>query len=143
MQFGTGARSRGQAAEADELKGLAQLAYDKGMYILTASQSYQSAIEVERLGHGILTHVLVEDGLAAGAADYAPADGSIFIREWLDFAAERVPELQLDELRQSRNMKLVFVGGEEHLPPEQRSAQRPRVFYRRELESQPFVVGRR
>ena len=31
-------------------KGLAQLAYEKGMYILTAAQSYQAANEAERYG---------------------------------------------------------------------------------------------
>ena len=43
----------GQALEAEERrrgpmnsKGLAQLAYEKGMYILTAAQSYQAAQEV-------------------------------------------------------------------------------------------------
>ena len=42
----------GQATEAEEKrrgpmnsKGLAQLAYEKGMYILTAAQSYQAALE--------------------------------------------------------------------------------------------------
>lgn len=124
-------------------KGLAQLAYEKGMYVLTAAQSYQAAIETERLGHGLLTYALVETGLASGGADYAPKDGSILLREWLDFAAERVPDLQRDLLQQPRNVKLAFVGGEENLAPEKRSLQRPRVFYRRELEAQPLVVGRR
>jgi hypothetical protein len=140
----------GQALEAAEKrqgpinsKGLAQLAYDKGMYILTAAQSYQAALETERLGAGLLTYALVETGLVAGGADYAPKDGTILLREWLDFAAERVPDLQLDVLRQPRNVKVVFVGGEENLAPEQRSLQRPRVFYRRELESRPFVVAAR
>lgn len=140
----------GQALEAADLrqgpinsKGLAQLAYDKGMYVLTAAQSYQAAIETERLGHGLLTYALVEMGLASGGADYAPKDGAILLREWLDFAAEHVPDLQLGLLQQSRNVKLAFIGGEENLAPEKRSLQRPRVFYRRELESQPFVVARR
>ncbi len=42
----------GQALEAEERrrgpmnsKGLAQLAYEKGMFILTAAQSYQAALE--------------------------------------------------------------------------------------------------
>jgi uncharacterized caspase-like protein len=138
----------GQALEAAEKrqgpinsKGLAQLAYEKGMYILTAAQSYQAAIETERLGAGLLTYALVDMGLESGAADYGPKDGTILLREWLDFAAERVPELQLDVLRQPRNMKVVFVNGEENLSPEKRSVQRPRVFYRRELESRPFVIG--
>ena len=33
-------------------KGLAQLAYEKGMYILTAAQSYQAALEAAQFGHG-------------------------------------------------------------------------------------------
>ena len=60
----------GQALEASEKrrgpmnsKGLAQLAYEKGMYVLTASQSYQAALEGEKLGHGLLTYALVEEGL--------------------------------------------------------------------------------
>ncbi len=140
----------GQALEAQEKrrgpmnsKGLAQLAYEKGMYVLTAAQSYQAALETERLGHGFLTYALVETGLASGGADYAPKDGSILLREWLDFAAARVPELQLDLLQQPRSVKLVFVGGEENLAPPKRSLQRPRVYYRRELESQPIVVASR
>src|SRR5262249_52356466 len=46
----------GQALEAEEKrrgpmnsKGLAQLAYEKGMYILTAAQSYQAALEAAQL----------------------------------------------------------------------------------------------
>ena len=49
----------GQALEAEEQrrgpmnsKGLAQLAYEKGMYILTAAQSYQAAQEAAKFGHG-------------------------------------------------------------------------------------------
>ena len=60
----------GQALEAEEKrrgpmnsKGLAQLAYEKGMYILTAAQSYQAALEAAQLGHGLLTYALVEEGL--------------------------------------------------------------------------------
>src|SRR5207249_3838908 len=55
----------GQALEAEEKrrgpmnsKGLAQLAYEKGMYILTAAQSYQAALEAAQLGHGLLTYAL-------------------------------------------------------------------------------------
>jgi len=50
-------------------KGLAQLAYEKGMYILTAAQSYQAAQKAARLGHGFLTYALVEEGLKTNAAD--------------------------------------------------------------------------
>jgi uncharacterized caspase-like protein len=72
----------GQALESDEMRrgpmnseGLAQLAYEKGMYILTASQSDQSALESEVLGHGYLTYSLVEEGLKTLKADVLPKDG--------------------------------------------------------------------
>ena len=51
----------GQALEAEEKrrgpmnsKGLAQLAYEKGMYILTAAQSFQAALEAAQLRSWIL-----------------------------------------------------------------------------------------
>ena len=79
-------------------KGLAQLAYEKGMYILTAAQSYQAAQKAARLGHGFLTYALVEEGLKTNAADKEPKDGQVLLREWLDYATERVPQMQQQEL---------------------------------------------
>jgi WD40 repeat protein len=74
--------------------GLAQLAYEKGISILTASQAYQDAIEVHQFGHGLLTHVLVEEGLGQFLADREPKDGEISWTEWIHYAIDRVPELQ-------------------------------------------------
>src|SRR5262249_9560152 len=103
----------GQALEAEEKrrgpmnsKGLAQLAYEKGMYILTAAQSYQAALEAAQFGHGLLTYALVEEGLKAGAADFEPKDGVVSAREWLDFATERVPQMQEEKMKQSRGLGL-------------------------------------
>jgi uncharacterized caspase-like protein len=106
-------------------KGLAQLAYDKGMYILTASQSYEMATEVSRtqsgktIGHGLLTFALLE-GLIKARSN---RDGKVNERDWMDYAVERVPLLQTEEM----------VNGK---------VQRPRVFYRRELEAHPFIVAK-
>ncbi|HXU08927.1 MAG TPA: caspase family protein, partial [Blastocatellia bacterium] len=90
----------GQALEAEERrrgpmnsKGLAQLAYEKGMYILTAAQSYQAAQEASQLGHGLLTYALVEEGLKQAAADSDPKDGEVGVREWFDYASTRVPTM--------------------------------------------------
>ena len=133
----------GQALEAEEKrrgpmnsKGLAQLAYEKGMYILTAAQSFQAALEAAQLGHGYLTYALVEEGLKTPVADTAPKDGVVIAREWLNFATERVPQMQEEKMTQSRGLglEIVFVEGEK------RSVQRPRVFYRRELETNPLVI---
>jgi WD40 repeat protein len=142
----------GQALEAEEKrrgpmnsKGLAQLAYEKGMYILTAAQSYQAALEASQLGHGLLTYALVEEGLKSMAADDEPKDGVLQAREWLDFATARVPEMQLEKMRQARslNLTLSFAEGDDvKAGPERRNLQRPRAFYRRELGSNPLVLAR-
>ena len=126
-------------------KGLAQLAYEKGMYILTAAQSYQAAMEAEQLGHGYLTYALVEEGLKSAAADSQPKDGQVVLREWLDYATERVPRMQEAKIKEGRGLKhkVAFVEGEEKVEDvDKRSLQRPRVFYRREPETQPLIVAK-
>ena len=141
----------GQALEAEEKrrgpmnsKGLAQLAYEKGMFILTAAQSYQAALEASHLGHGLLTYALVEEGLKQGAADSGPKDGQIVSREWLDYATDRVPKVQVEKMRAAsgRGLNLSFREEERKTEVESRSGQQPRVFYRRELEKQPMVIAR-
>jgi len=142
----------GQALEAEEKrrgpmnsKGLAQLAYEKGMYILTAAQSYQAAMEAEQLGHGYLTYALIEEGLKSAAADGQPKDGQVVLREWLDYATDRVPRMQEAKMKEGRGLKhaVAFVEGEEKVEEvDKRNVQRPRVFYRREPESQPMVVAK-
>ncbi len=142
----------GQALEAEEKrrgpmnsKGLAQLAYEKGMYILTAAQSYQAALEAAQLGHGYLTYALIEEGLKNSAADKDRKDGQILAREWFNYAMERVPQMQEKEMRARLLLQtdVVFVEGEEKIKdPGKRSVQRPRVFYRREMEARPMIVAK-
>ena len=100
----------GQALEAEEKrrgpmnsKGLAQLAYEKGMYILTAAQSYQAALEVTELGHGLLTYA--GRGRLLSRADASPRDGRVMLAEWLDYASARVPEMQEQKLKQDRGIE--------------------------------------
>jgi WD40 repeat protein len=105
--------------------GLAQLAYEKGISILTASQSYQDAIEVQQFGHGLLTHVLVEEGLQQFLADREPKDGEISWTEWIHYALDRVPELQS-----------IGIGSRGVITPAGRSVgQRPGFFVRSEEEN--------
>ncbi|HEV2835462.1 MAG TPA: caspase family protein [Pyrinomonadaceae bacterium] len=142
----------GQALEAEEKrrgpmnsKGLAQLAYEKGMYILTAAQSYQAALESAQLGHGYLTYALVEEGLKTVAADTAPRDSLVSIREWLDFATERVPQLQ-EQKTKTRDLvlKTDSAAGDGGAQKNSRvsDVQRPRAFYRREIEPAVLIVAR-
>jgi hypothetical protein len=148
MLFVLDACNSGQALEAEEKRrgpmnssGLAQLAYEKGMYILTAAQSYQAALEAAELGHGYLTFALIEDGLKKGQADRDPKDGQALAREWFNFAEERVPQMQEREM-QTRLLLDFAANDAKAKDPNKRSVQRPRVFYRRELEAHPFVVSK-
>jgi len=142
-------------------KGLAQLAYDKGMYILTAAQSQQSALEGLRvrdkrnqtvlIEHGLLTYALLE-GLAERDADL-DGDGTLAEREWFDYAVGRVPQLQLEAMRTrnaenrvapkgKKRAELVIVKGDDpNADPRKRALQSPRIFYRREAAPQPLVVA--
>ncbi|MBZ9700532.1 MULTISPECIES: caspase family protein [unclassified Mesorhizobium] len=83
-------------------RGLGQLAYDKGMRILAATQADDVALESGSLGQGLLTYALVREGLKAGqdgkdAAD-ADRDGAVTMKEWLTYAETRVPGLYQDVL---------------------------------------------
>jgi uncharacterized caspase-like protein len=73
-------------------RGLGQLAYDKGMRILAATQVQQDAIDgTDKTQMGLLIYALIEEGLRAGKADSAPKDGRIMLSEWLNYASQRVP----------------------------------------------------
>jgi uncharacterized caspase-like protein len=148
MLFVLDACDLGQAIEAEgerrsptNSSGLAQLAYEKGMYILTAAQSYQAALEAAQLGHGYLTLALIEDGLKKGLADRDPKDGMALAREWFNYAEERVPQM-LEREMQMRPPLDPAGNDAKAKDPKQRGVQRPRAFYRRELETRQFVVAK-
>lgn len=74
-------------------RGLGQLAFDKGIRILAATQPNDVALESEATRHGLLSYALVNEGLEARQADFRPDDGRITTAEWLRYATERVPSL--------------------------------------------------
>lgn len=138
-------------------KGLAQLAYDKGMYVLAAAQSYQAAKEVSRtlagqkIEHGLLTFSLLAGFSKARADD----EGQISEREWMNYAEQQVPVMQFEEMRKrnvenrkaggngQRGVELVFAtGDDESIEPDKRNVQSPRIFYRPELKAHPFIVAK-
>jgi ankyrin repeat protein/uncharacterized caspase-like protein len=73
--------------------GLGQIAYNKQMMILTASQAEEFALESDQLNHGLLTYSLIEEGLKSQSADQLPRDNSISAKEWLSYGLKRVPSL--------------------------------------------------
>lgn len=74
-------------------RGLGQLAYDKGLRILAATQPADVALESDATQHGLLSYALVKDGIEQGLADFRPQDQRIALGEWLGYAIERVPAL--------------------------------------------------
>jgi WD40 repeat protein len=83
-------------------RGLGQLSYDKGMRILTATQTDNVAFEDKNVRQGLMTYALLQDGLGAWKADYKPQDKSIMLPEWLGYGVERVPRLY-EEVRVGRS----------------------------------------
>ena len=90
-------------------RGLGQLAYDKGMQILAASQADDFAFEVEELQHGLLTYALMKDGVEGRKADLN-RDGQITLGEELAYALERVPKLY-EAMRKGELAKLFKTEG--------------------------------
>jgi len=67
----------------------------------------------------------------------------LIAREWLNFATERVPRMQEEKMAQGRGLGIAFTEGEaEVTDPQKRTVQRPRVFYRRELEANPLIIAK-
>ena len=82
-------------------RGLGQLSYDKGMKILTATQSDSVALESKLIEQGLLTYALVHDGIEFGQADFKPQDKTITLSEWLAYGVNRVPQLY-EEVKRGR-----------------------------------------
>ena len=126
-------------------KGLAQFAYEKGMYILTATQGREEAYVSNDLQRSYLNYALVDDGLRSRHADNNPADGEVVLREWFDYATRRVPILR-DEVAKKLQSREQSKGLTERDLKEATIArakeQRPRVFYRRQAELQPIVIAK-
>lgn len=115
-------------------RGLGQLAYDKGLRILAATQPEDVALESEATQHGLLSYALVKEGIEQGQADFRPQDQRIALAEWLGYALERVPTLAA-EVRagtvQSRGGSTVTVlSAPGNIAP--RGLQRPALFDFRE-----------
>jgi WD40 repeat protein/uncharacterized caspase-like protein len=136
----------GQALESEEKrrgpmnsKGLAQLAYEKGMYILTAAQSFQEAKADKKIakGHGYLTYALVDEALKTKVA--ANANGTVTLRGWVDYAVQRVPRMQRAEAAERRQFVKKRVDTSKSQVEE---TQTPRAFYRREPDVKPLIVAR-
>jgi WD40 repeat protein len=121
-------------------RGLGQLAYEKGIFVLAAAQGDQAAIEAAEFGHGLLTYSLVQEALTEERAA-APGESYLSMLEWLDYARDRVPVLQRDAMRARRDLSFL-AGTARGAGTIDRSLQRPRVYYRSETEAAGVYVQR-
>jgi hypothetical protein len=115
-------------------RGLAQLAYEKGMYLLAAAQSDGVAKERRDFGHGLLSYALLTEGLDASFSDVAPHDGLVTVNEWLSYAGNRVPSLDAESQLTGRGVKVAHARSQ--------PVQQPRVYYRREWATLALIVAR-
>jgi WD40 repeat protein len=144
----------GQALQAKDArqgpmnsKGLVQFAYEKGMFILTATQGAEAAYVADAYKRSYLNYALIDEGLKENKAD-ENTDGTVLLREWFGYATRRVPELQEDAAK--KLLESAATGQAKSLTEraalqrvdEQRREQRPRAFYRRQPERLPVVIAR-
>jgi hypothetical protein len=124
-------------------RGLGQLAYDKRIRILTASQSTQAALENPWIGMGLLTYSLVY-GLQEKQADWHPADGKIWLKEWLEYGVKSVPDLyrslQSGKLDMFRNAPRGAVASPRAGNFQDVNLQTPSLFDFNPKENQGFVI---
>jgi WD40 repeat protein len=92
----------GASVDAGEFKpgpmgdaGLGQLAFDKGIRILAATQADDVALESANLKQGLLTAALGEGMTDSGGPADLNGDGKIVLDEWLRYAVKRLPSLSV------------------------------------------------
>jgi WD40 repeat protein/uncharacterized caspase-like protein len=117
-------------------RGLGQLAYDKGMRILTSTQADDVALESGLIKQGLMTYALTRNGIEDGQADFQPEDQAITLTELLSYAVERVPVLY-DEVKAGRVKEfgrgkgaraLVVVSGKRESMKKKSRYQQPSLF---------------
>jgi uncharacterized caspase-like protein len=113
-------------------RGLGQLAYDKGMSVLAASQANDVALESDKIKQGLLTYALVHDALEQGKAGNGDANGQISLDAWLQYGVDRVPQLY-DDLREGRVSR--DTGIDEQMTNGTSSLRRPETFQQPSLFS--------
>ena len=117
--------------------GMGQLAYDKGMRILAATQPDTTAAEVDnidqkrKIKHGLLTYALVEDGLIDRRAD-SNGDNLIRLSEWLEYGVVDVPKL-FDEVVRSQKTNT----GQSTIRSQSRGVNRVRFISRGDGDTSP------
>ena len=121
---------------------LGQLAFDKGLRILAATQADDVALENAALKQGFLTAALGEGLSDTGGPADLNNDGRIVLDEWLRYAVARLPSLHEDLARgggamAARGVRLVM-----RTPTAQPKIQEPSLFDFNSAPSPVVLRGR-
>ena len=138
-------------------RGLGQLAYDKRMKILSATQANTVALELGSLEQGLLSYALLQDGIKLGKADAdEPKDKKLTTVEWLNYGVKAVPQLYQDVIDGKREIVVngksvkfgeldakdraaIFCGGKDK-ECGKKTVQQPSLFdFRRNASSATFI----
>ena len=107
---------------------LGQLAFDKGLRILAATQADDVALENAALKQGFLTAALGEGLTDTGGPADLNNDGQIVLDEWLRYAVARLPSLHADVARGGGTMAARGVRLVMRTPTAQPKIQLPSLF---------------
>jgi WD40 repeat protein len=119
-------------------RSFAQMAYDKGIFVLLASQESAAAREPEALKHGLMTYFLINQGLKNSRASDSPGL-PLSVRDFINYPISAVPAWQ-EETRfgtvADEPTRLTMVGGKPVSP-----FQIPQVFVPFFGYNEGFVIG--
>jgi len=125
-------------------RGLGQLAYNKGMKILAASEEEAVALESPELKHGLLTYSLIVEGLLNKDADQWPKDSLLNSSELLSYTMARVPELHASLLSGNKSIDAdrgVTLVDDEEKTVDLRYIQKPSLFDFNKNNIKPMIIG--
>jgi uncharacterized caspase-like protein len=93
---------------ATEEKALAQLSRSSGIHVMASSESQQQAAEIQSLGHGVFTYVLLE--AMNGKADGSPKDSKITVYEIKSYVDDQVPDISYHLIRHKQFPSTFSIG---------------------------------
>jgi len=91
-----------------EEKALAQLSRSSGIHVLASSDRQQQSAEIQSLGHGVFTYVLLE--ALRGKADGAPVDSKVTLYEIKSYIDDQVPEISYRLIRHKQFPSTFSIG---------------------------------
>jgi len=121
---------------------LGQLAFDKGLRILAATQADDVALENAALKQGFLTAALGEGLTDTGGPADLNSDGRIVLDEWLRYAVARLPSLHEDLARGGGTMAARGVRLVMRTPTAKPRIQEPSLFDFNSAPSPVVLRGR-